>query len=418
MKRGFTLIELLAVIVILAIIALIATPIILNIIDETKDNASLRSVEFYLDAVEQSILIAELNSRRITDGVYNVINGDICLNNNCTDKLVIEVKGEKPNNGTITITKGKIEDILLNLNDKEIVFGENGGLSFLTRKYEIGEEVIFNPGDVERTWNVIDEGVNTVTLMLTENLGETVAWYAEDNDNSYGPKDALEYLNTLTVNWDNVEPIKNYSYINNLNGPAKPNGYQKIEIENGKTRLTQKDGAIITEVSWVSKARLLTIEEVFEIAQKTNVNLKEENLRAYIESHLSAINEVLQSEGYEKSATTVDEAISLVIKVNTAPLMNAPFHYKASWVISRFEDEQGIEPKYDMSFPGYMYQNLDADSSTTLPYGYWTLSSDADTSNYAWRVNAYGYLPSSSVNSGSTSGVRPVITVLKSKLTK
>ena len=35
-KKGFTLIELLAVIVILAVIALIATPIILNIIEKIK----------------------------------------------------------------------------------------------------------------------------------------------------------------------------------------------------------------------------------------------------------------------------------------------------------------------------------------------------------------------------------------------
>ena len=36
MKKGFTLIELLAVIVILAIIALIATPIVIDIINDTK----------------------------------------------------------------------------------------------------------------------------------------------------------------------------------------------------------------------------------------------------------------------------------------------------------------------------------------------------------------------------------------------
>ena len=41
-KKGFTLIELLAVIVILAIIALIATPIVLNIIADSKENSQLR----------------------------------------------------------------------------------------------------------------------------------------------------------------------------------------------------------------------------------------------------------------------------------------------------------------------------------------------------------------------------------------
>ena len=39
-RKGFTLIELLAVIVILAVIALIATPIILNMINDAKKRAS------------------------------------------------------------------------------------------------------------------------------------------------------------------------------------------------------------------------------------------------------------------------------------------------------------------------------------------------------------------------------------------
>lgn len=46
-KKGFTLIELLAVIVILAIIALIATPIIMNVITKAQEGADARSVEAY-----------------------------------------------------------------------------------------------------------------------------------------------------------------------------------------------------------------------------------------------------------------------------------------------------------------------------------------------------------------------------------
>ena len=55
MKKGFTLIELLAVIVILAIIALIATPIILDIIGESKKNSDELSIEMYGRAIKNAI---------------------------------------------------------------------------------------------------------------------------------------------------------------------------------------------------------------------------------------------------------------------------------------------------------------------------------------------------------------------------
>lgn len=54
-NKGFTLIELLAVIVILAIIALIATPTILGIINDAKTNAQKRSAELAYAGVEYAI---------------------------------------------------------------------------------------------------------------------------------------------------------------------------------------------------------------------------------------------------------------------------------------------------------------------------------------------------------------------------
>ena len=69
-NKGFTLIELLAVIVILAIIALIATPIILNIISDSKEESNKRSVELYGKAVEQAIAKSQLNGNEIPAGDY------------------------------------------------------------------------------------------------------------------------------------------------------------------------------------------------------------------------------------------------------------------------------------------------------------------------------------------------------------
>lgn len=53
-NKGFTLIELLAVIVILAIIALIATPIVLGIINDSKESSNRVSASYIINAVEQS----------------------------------------------------------------------------------------------------------------------------------------------------------------------------------------------------------------------------------------------------------------------------------------------------------------------------------------------------------------------------
>jgi len=54
-KKGFTLIELLAVIIILAVIALIATPIVLNVVDNARESARKSSVGGYADATRMAI---------------------------------------------------------------------------------------------------------------------------------------------------------------------------------------------------------------------------------------------------------------------------------------------------------------------------------------------------------------------------
>ena len=136
MKKGFTLIELLAVIVILAIIALIATPIVLSIINDTKESALLRSADFYLDGVELSVSESILNNGVIEDGEYPIMaNGNLCIgtltDNTCTGNVLeVEVKGEKPSSGTITITSGQISDISLNLDNKTVVKNDEGELTF------------------------------------------------------------------------------------------------------------------------------------------------------------------------------------------------------------------------------------------------------------------------------------------------
>ena len=71
-SKGFTLIELLAVIVILAIIALIATPIVLGIIEESRVNSQRVSAQYMIDTVEKAYSIAYIETMGATPTVEQV----------------------------------------------------------------------------------------------------------------------------------------------------------------------------------------------------------------------------------------------------------------------------------------------------------------------------------------------------------
>ena len=95
-KKGFTLIELLAVIVILAVIALIATPLVLNIIERAEKGAFKDSVYGIMEAAEFQVILDDL--KYPITFVYP------------EDSERIKFKGMKPTEGYIQIiTEGKMK---------------------------------------------------------------------------------------------------------------------------------------------------------------------------------------------------------------------------------------------------------------------------------------------------------------------
>jgi len=114
-KNGFTLIELLAVIIILAIIALIATPIILNMVENAKKGAAKDSAYGYIEAIEynNSMSDLELNSK------YTKLIGE----NLDVNRLDVNVKGSKPTNGYVTIdVSGRVKSADLCINDYTVTY--------------------------------------------------------------------------------------------------------------------------------------------------------------------------------------------------------------------------------------------------------------------------------------------------------
>lgn len=120
--KGFTLIELLAVIVILAIIALIATPLILNVIDQANEGAAKSSAYGYANAVENYLALEQLNTDSTVslDGAFTVTN--------------IPVKGEKPTDVSLTLSNGIIIGGTITIDGYTSTFDSNGQIISITKE--------------------------------------------------------------------------------------------------------------------------------------------------------------------------------------------------------------------------------------------------------------------------------------------
>lgn len=113
-RRGFTLIELLAVIVILAIIALIATPLILNVIDQAREGAAKNSAYGYANAVENYLALEQMNNPNgvAFDGPFTETN--------------ISVKGNKPTSVSLYLSKGTVTGGFIIIDGYKSYFDNDG----------------------------------------------------------------------------------------------------------------------------------------------------------------------------------------------------------------------------------------------------------------------------------------------------
>ena len=255
-RKGFTLIELLAVIVVLAIIALIATPIVMNTIKNAKKGAAERSADNYIKQVETAVAEERLNKNEVLEGEYQITSdGNLCRDKSasCSDdkKIKIEMSGTKPTSGKIKITNGSVDqtsssmtigDYTVSYNSTKktyeatekgsstttalctanttkvsaLVWAGNddpGQESSYTRQ-EVGllasESGAYTPGvtytcelgdNESNTFYVLEENGDNVSLIAGFNLEGTVAWCKSGNDNSCAADGAKAALKERTSGW-------------------------------------------------------------------------------------------------------------------------------------------------------------------------------------------------------------------------
>ena len=359
MKRnGFTLIELLAVIVILAIIALIATPIVLDIIEDSKNSSIKRSIELYADAVENSVAKAQLNGSVVPSGKYTTTDGKTLTNGNTTIK--VDYDGAKTVCDVYISSEGTVSLKKCNVSDKDVEY------TYGNKIYENGEVVYFdvttgktcdNYTETQSNTGVNsgcmkfyafnDDGGDTVNLLLDHNTTATITWNSSGS-NVNGPSgEFLNKLNEDTKDWIGTEVPTNYSI--------------------DQTGQTSKAKYTIDYSSY--KARVITAQEVAQITGNTTWDEKTSGSEFYFDTNTK-----------EKSTTG----------------------FKYGWLYDR--TSQNCTDRGCLN------------NSDVATVGYWTISPLASTSGSAWLVYCGGTLAGNSVADGFSYGVRPVIAVLKSKL--
>ena len=253
-RKGFTLIELLAVIVILAVISLIATPMILGVIEDTKLKSAEQSVNGYLDAVEKQILTSELTEEnQIKDGLYTLPISNV------------EVKGSKPTSGWIVIQDGEVTNYSMVMNEYVVTKGNEtvkGTKISRATKEEASETdthrgiVYLDPTDLNKTCNAEN------SISTTETKTGCMKWYIF-NDDGDNYTMILDHNTTSRIKWNDEN--KNVSY-------EESNLYavvQDLKITSG----------------WIVEPRIISAEEINTITGKTDFDSTNRDSWYYFDSN-------------------------------------------------------------------------------------------------------------------------------------
>ena len=205
-KKAFTLIELLAVIVVLGILALIVTPILINVVKDSNEKSYKLSADGYISAVNDYILSNQLDGKKVENGKYNIKNLDVKISGKAPSKGSVEIYDEKINNAQLCY-----DTYLLKYDGREVTLTEKGCEKEATVNLAIGEKKYDNvtKDDIETEFNISDD-ISDMTNIVCNN-GVTISM----NDNTLKLSDVYKDTNctmssSINITFDNLDDTKNY----------------------------------------------------------------------------------------------------------------------------------------------------------------------------------------------------------------
>jgi len=416
-KKGFTLIELLAVIIILAVIALIATPVVLNVVENARREANKNSVYGLLDAAKlyyaESLL--DESKKQNVNGTTNLIE-------------VMTVSGDKPDSGAIYINN-KGETALSVVYDKVCY----------VKKFEsnnlIESEDIENCSlDIEETPIVPSEPITPevsykcirATQLHTEecvantnscsNVGYTEGGSKGTTTITYGNKEVTEGVLTsgdafdcvVNIDENGNEQVERFYYVSDLESNSDyavliyyvntTNGV----ANKGTTNLIAYDSS---NENW--HGPVTAISNLPTETQWSNIKLSNKTRAILTESTTSPT---------ATTGGTLPTAFSYTKTVDgvTVPLAARLLTYQE--ILSAC-GEGNLDSVGRLEECEYLMENTTYSSTTAHGYGFWLESPDSRFPDRVWRIMSRDRgVYSNYVNITGDIGVRPAIEVLKTDI--
>ena len=384
-KKGFTLIELLAVIVVLAIIALIATPMILNTIDDAKKGSAKSSGYGYINSLETSLASYMLRNNGVS---YSAGKYDIATLN--TD-LDVTVKGEKPSEGKVCVSSdGTVTKASLKVNGYIVSYD--------------GKEV--KNTDLKEIEDIVCDGASTDDTTGSDEVVEGPTQEVASNGETYK---AIVYL-------DPTDLTKTCDASNSVSTTGTKEGCMKWYAykDDGTNYTMILDHNTTALVAWNSSGSNSEMNEVaVSLTSDTATWASGLNPRLIIADEVAEITgatEALAWNSSKSSASTPDLSTTI-----SYFYLDGAAGTDTTWQ-TQIATSQGTSKYawlYDYTNGCTSYGCNVEDSSNN---GYWTSTPVAGYTSYAWYVRRRGHLNGHGVDATSFNGVRPVITLSKSIL--
>lgn len=232
-KKGFTLVELLAVIVILGVLLMIAVPAVQNVIKKTKNNATQKQAELFIDAAKKMAIIDEATSDMV---IYKLSDLDSDVDKNRFTGMVVALK----ENGSYKYY------IYLNDSVNKKTIGNNNGIFEFASEDKINEKVTDGVKEFkEGSTQIIKVNNNTYSYSNTNNtLNPYHSYSVKENvtvtvgNNSYTGI-VIKSRGTIRVLLTQQKTIMSYTSIKNnlITGTTIPT-LEDIKILSGNNTIS------------------------------------------------------------------------------------------------------------------------------------------------------------------------------------